>query len=207
MSLQSLRFALRVATTEEELRAACRVRAISYGHHVPELHDPFLEPDATDRNPNATVFVVTDKSTGEAIGTARICTNMSSPLQIESACKLPQHVHGHLAEITRLAILPGAESSVRLSLVKALYLFAVVRQVRWLVIGARAESLIRQYKRLGFLELLPTPVPLAYAGNFPHTILGFNVTTAERNWFEIKHPFYDFMVHTFHPDIDVLARV
>ena len=37
---------------------------------------------------------------------------------------------------------------------KASYLFCMANKVQWMVIGARNEALIRNYRRLGFIDVL-----------------------------------------------------
>jgi len=210
MSTQLLRFSLRVARSEADLRAACRVRAASYGHHLPHLRAAFGEPDELDWSPDTTVFVAIDKDTGEPVGTARLATNARQPLQIEHSAVLPEPLSDRmLAEVTRLSVVPGHDDPrVKLALMKATYLYCVARQVHWMVIGARSDGLIRQYRRLGFTDLLDegAMVPLAHAGNLPHRILGFDVTSAERNWHAAQHPFYEFMVRAYHPDIELFGE-
>ena len=209
MSMQLLRFNLRVARTEADLRAACRLRAASYGHHLPQMRDHLAEPDELDWHPDTAVLIACDKETGDAVGTARIATNARQPLQIERSLPLPAPLARRLlAEVTRLSVLPGHDDPrVKLALMKATYLYSMALQVQWMVIGARSDALVRQYRRLGFTDLLGTdqPVTLAHAGNLPHQVLGFDVTAAERNWHAAQHPFYDFMVRTHHPDIQLFA--
>jgi hypothetical protein len=210
MSMQQLRFSLRVARSEADLRAACRVRCAAYGRHLPNLRTPFSEPDDLDWSPDTAVFVAFDKSSGEAVGTARLSTNARQPLQIERSTELPDALDGRvLAEVTRLSVLPGhGDPRVKLALMKATYMYCLARQVHWMVIGARSEALIRQYHRLGFTDMLPEGqmVSLSYAGGLPHRVLGFDVTAAERNWHAARHPFYDFMVGTYHPDIELFSQ-
>lgn len=208
MTMASLDFTVRLVRGERELREVCAVRAHSYGHHVPELQAALLAPDATDRLPGTVVLVARDKATGRAIGTARIQRNHPQPLAIEASVALPQAVAGQTrAEITRLAIVPGADALVRPMLVKACYLYAVAAQIRWLVIGARSEALIRIYRGLGFADLLPGAgrVPLAHAGGLPHAVLAFDVVAAERTWHALQHNLYPFMVETWHPDLQLVA--
>jgi hypothetical protein len=78
-------------------------------------------------------------------------------------------------------------------------------QVQKMVIGARSSALIRGYRSIGFECLTATsgPVELAHAGGLPHHILAFDVTSAERVWYGISHPLYEWMVRTFHPSINV----
>ena len=210
MSMQLLRFTVRVARSEADLRAACQVRGASYGHHLPSLRTPFGEPEELDRSPDTTVFIAHAKHSGRPDGTARLSTNARQPLQIEGSTALPEPLTDRmLAEVTRLSVLPGHDDPrVKLGLMKATYLYCMARQVHWMVIGARSDGLIRQYRRLGFTDLLADGrmVPLAHAGNLPHRVLGFDVTAAERNWHAAEHPFYEFMVRAYHPDIELFSE-
>jgi hypothetical protein len=210
MSMQLLRFTLRVARSEADLRAACRVRQASYGHHLPALTGSFGEPDELDWHPDSAVFVAFDKDDDRAIGTVRLTTNARQPLAIEASVPLPARLaERSLAEVTRLSVLPGRDDPrVKLGLMKATYLYCMANQVHWMVIGARSEGLVRGYQRLGFTDLLAAgrSVPLAHAGHLPHRVLGFDVTAAERNWHAAQHPFYDFMVRTCHPDIQLFGQ-
>jgi hypothetical protein len=177
---------------------------------VPHLRAPFAEPDDLDWSPDTTVFLAVDKDSGAAVGTARLVTNARRPLQIEQSAVLPEPLSDRvLAEVTRLSVLPGHDDPrVKLGLMKATYLYCIARQVHWMVIGARSDGLIRQYRRLGFSDLLPDGrmVPLAHAGNLPHRLLGFDVTSAERNWHAAQHPFHEFMVRQYHPDIELFGE-
>ena len=200
-------FTTRIAASHPALCEASAVRAAAYGHHVPALGDALAQPDAVDLQAGTTVLVCHDRVSGLAVGTARIQCNHAFPLQIERSVAIPEALGDQtLAEITRLAIRPGADPLMRPMLVKACYLFAVASQVRWLVIGARSPALIRIYQGLGFADLLGVgrQVPLAHAGGLPHSVLAFNVVSAERTWHAAKHGLYSFMVETYHPDLQLL---
>jgi len=208
MATAVLGFSLQLATCAQDLRDAAAVRAQAYGHHVPTLREALAQPDATDSAPGTVVLVCRDKASGQAIGTARIQRNHPQPLQIEASTALPAPIAACArAEITRLAIVSGADPQVRALLVKACYLFAVASQIRWLVIGARSGALIRLYKGLGFEPLLADDAwaPLAHAGGLPHQVLAFDVVSAERTWHARGHGLYPFMVETWHPDLQLLA--
>ena len=209
MATASMGFTTGIARTRQALCDASAVRAEAYGHHVPEMGTALLQPDAIDLLPGTTVLVCRDKASGQVAGTARIQRNLQAPLQIERNVQVPEALAGQpLAEITRLAIRPGADNLMRPMLVKACYLFAVASQIRWLVIGARSPALIRIYRGLGFADLLGEgrQVPLAHAGGLPHSVLAFNVVTAERTWHAARHGLYGFMVETFHPDLQLVAE-
>lgn len=211
MATSELSFTVSIAQDLHTLRQACAVRALAYGHHLGDqgsMARALAEPDATDLASGTVVLVCRDKDTAQVIGTARIQRNHPNPLPIEGSVLLPAEIATHArAEITRLAIRPGADSLVRPMLVKACWMFAVAAQIRTLVIGARSASLVRIYKALGFADLLADEagvsrqVPLAHAGGLPHHVLTFDVVSAERHWHAARHPLYAFMVETWHPDL------
>jgi len=208
MHTQTLSFRVRVARTPQDLQAACRVRAESYGHHLPHLQATLMEPDLLDSDESTAVVLCVDKESGRAIGTARFQTNACGKLLIEHSISVPEAMRDDTrAEISRLSAVPGSDPLVKLSLMKASYLFCLARQVRWMVISARSEALIRQYQRLGFTDLFEDKrmVNLLHVGRLDHRILRFNVTAAEREWREPRHRLYEFIFDTSHPDVDLFT--
>ena len=209
MSTSKLSFTVRIARDGTELHEACALRAQAYDHHLPGLAQALAEPDAIDRSRGTVVLVCRDKASGALVGTARLQRCAGAPLPIEASLPLPAALAAlPRAEITRLAILAGANPLLRPMLVKACYLAAVASQIRLLVIGARSPGLVRIYRGLGFTDLLGggRQVPLAHAGGLPHSVLSFDVVAAERCWREGRHPLYGFMVETWHPDLQLLAE-
>lgn len=210
MTTAHLDFSVRIAAGRRDLADIAALRAEAYGHHLPALATAMAAPDAADNAPGATVLLCRDKASGRAIGSARIQRNHPQALAIESSVTLPGAMAClPRAEITRLAIAPGASPLVRPMLVKACWLAAVASQVRLLVIGARSPALVRLYRGLGFEALPGTtgPVALAHAGALPHHVLCFDVVGAERRWHASAHALYGFMVETWHPDLQLLAEV
>lgn len=209
MPTASLNFTVRLARRRADLLDACRVRAQAYGHHLPQMAQPLAAPDALDGQPGTAIVVCRDKRSGACTGTLRIQRNQHAPLLIEHSAILPRRfAEGSRAELTRLAVLPGADGATRLALMKASYLYALASQVRWLVIGARSEALIRIYRRLGFEDVWGPEdrVPLAHAGGLPHRILAFDVVAAERTWLAAGHGLYPFMIETFHPELQLFEE-
>lgn len=208
MTTAHLDFTLRIAQSDRDLADLAALRAEAYGHHLPGLAQAMAQPDAADTAPGTTLLLCRDKASGRAIGSARIQRNHPRPLPIETSLALPLALAAlPRAEITRLAIVPGANPLVRPVLVKACYLAAVASQIRLLVIGARSPALVRIYRGLGFADALDdaAPVPLAHAGNLHHHVLAFDVVGAERRWHSARHALYSFMVETWHPDLQLLA--
>ena len=206
MSSCTLGFALQPAASRDDLLEACAIRAQAYGHHLPEMAARLTEPDALDEAPGTTVFLCRDKASGRATGTMRVQTSHAGALMMERSVTLPGWLAAMpRAEITRLAVSVGADPLTKLCLMKASYLFCVAQHVQWMVIGARNEALIRNYRRLGFVDALGRDelVPLAHTGGLMHSILAFDVFAAERAWAAARHPLYDFMVQTVHDDLKV----
>jgi hypothetical protein len=205
----ALSFTLRLARRPGDLLDACRLRGEAYGHHLPRMLHPLTRPDALDGQPGTAIVICRDKATQRATGTLRIQRNLHAPLLLEGSVILPRrYADCPRAEITRLAVQPGADALTRLALMKACYLYCIASQVRWLVIGARSDALIRIYRRLGFEDVLGADdrVPLAHAGGLPHRILALDIVAAERTWLAAGHGLYPFMIETWHPDLQLFEE-
>jgi hypothetical protein len=161
-----------------------------------------------DVDENALSVLCVDKAKGAAVGTARFQTNASGKLLIEHSVSLPPCMQNDSrAEITRLSAVPGADPLVKVAMMKASYLFCVAAQVRWMVICARKDALIRQYRRLGFTNLLEdnSRIPMLHVGKLDHQVLKLNVTAVERSWREERNSLYEFFFDTVHPDIQLFS--
>lgn len=210
MTTSTLSFSIRPVANSIDLRRACEVRAEGYGHHVPAWRQSFIEPDALDRESGTLVLLCEDKRTGQPIGTARVQVSRHTPLLIERSVTLPPAMAGHgRAEITRLSTIQGADPLVKVSLCKAAFLYCVANQSRYMIIGARNEALVRQYRRAGFVDLHSGEdmVPLAHAGGVPHKVLVMDTYEAPREWQQKQMGLFTFFFETLHPDIEVLERV
>lgn len=194
-------FDVEIARTEAELHDACIVRRLAYGHHLgDEAVAGFSSTEALDREPGAAVLLCRDKVTGEAVGTVRINVGHEArALLIERHVDLPpQMATRPRAEVTRLAVLPGAPGAVKLCLMRAVYRHCLAQGIDWLVIAARNEALARTYRGLGFNDFLPRGemMPLPYAGNLPHHIFTMDVQVAEASWRASAHRLLSFMLET-----------
>ena len=205
MASQTLGFRVSLVQSAAALHAACSVRSAAYGHHLPQLKEPFLKPDEIDMMAGTAILLAVDKLSGTPLGTARIQTTARGrSLPIEGSVDLPPaYAKYGRAEITRLSAVAGADTLVKICLWKAAYLYCFSNQVKWLLIGARSNSLARQYQRLGATDIYPDGrmVPLAYAGGIPHRVLALDVMGVERHWFHASHGLFDFFFETVHEDI------
>ena len=207
-----LPFTLKMVRTEDQLARICQLRSQAYGRHLPHMAAALREPEAVDREPGVVSFMAEDKVSGLVVGTMRVHLNAHRPLPIESVLTLSDELRGHLlVEVCRLAIRPGYNNQlVRLALFKALYLYSYAHQAQYMVVAAR-RPLNEIYKALGFKPadggVDEHWIELPYAASVPHSMLKFDVVVAERTWYEMAHPLYQFMVRTFHPDIRVFSAV
>ncbi|MDE2592677.1 MAG: hypothetical protein KGL57_00455 [Burkholderiales bacterium] len=204
MTTHALSFAVHVATSESDLIDACQVREKAYGHHLGDAVASFSTVEAADRDPETVVLICRDKLTGEAIGTARIQSNAARPLMVERSVILPHHIAARSrAEVTRLAVLPGADAMAKLCLMKAIYQYCEAEGIDWLVICARSEPLARNYRRLGFKDFLAPGhmVPLAHAGHIPHLVFTMDIDGTRSEWQRDGHRLQSFMFETTHPDL------
>jgi len=205
MGHSELGFTLQLVSSPEDLLDACSVRAQAYGHHLPEMGHKLAEPDELDFAPGTAVFLCRSKADGRATGTMRIQSNASGPLLMESSLSLPTWLGDvSRAEITRLAVRVGADPLTRLSLWKACYQFCIANQLNWMVVGARNEALIRNYRRLGFIDVFGPDerMPLAHTGGMPHRIIALDTLSLQRRWGEARHPLYEYFFETQHADLE-----
>ncbi len=189
-------FDVRLAVTGQDFQDACTVRASAYGHHDPELVDRFGAPDALDTAEGTAVLICCDRATGRCVGTLRIQLSGFGPLVLESSLRLPDWLRNRpRAQISRLAVLPGTSTLVKLLLMKASYQYCLATQVRWMVIGARSAALIRNYRSLGFADVFEPGSwhALASGGGLPHQILTLDVEGAQAAWQATKNRLLGFM--------------
>jgi hypothetical protein len=199
-------FTVRLATTAEDFRDAVDVRRAGYGRHLPDLAATMVGPDPFDARPDVSVMIVKSKLDGEPLGTARIQLNTMGPLCVEQAVTMPSALQGkRLAEITRLCVVPGSAGMLaKLAIWKGVYFFLEAAQVQWTVAAGRTP-LDRQYLDISFEDLYPERglVPLGYAGNIPHRVMGLDHSTSYQRWKAESHRLFDFVFNTDHPDIEV----
>ncbi len=208
MHTTSQGFAVRLATSEKDFHDVCAVRAIAYGHHDAEMGPRFGDVEQMDRAEGTVVLVCRDRSTGQCVGTARIQVSGFGPLTLESSLSLPEWLTQRLrAQISRLAVVPGASNVVKLLLMKASYQYCLATQVRWMVIGARSAALIRNYRSLGFQDVFDPGSwhNLASGGGLPHQILALDIVGARAAWQATKNRLLGFMTETIHADVQVVA--
>ncbi len=197
-------FSVRLAQADQDLRDACAVRALAYGHHDPELGSGLGQIETLDRAPGTVVLLCRDLVSGVCQGTVRIQVSGFGPLALELSLRLPDWLQGRSrAQISRLAVAPGASTVVKLLLMKACYQYCLATQIRWMVIGARSAALIRNYRSLGFRDVFDADawIPLASGGGLAHQILTLDVAAAKEAWQATRNRLYGFMTESVHAQV------
>ncbi len=203
---ERLPFSIRLVRTEADLHKAISIRHAAYARHVPSLAESLRTPELTDAQDGVVVLLAESKLDGTPLGTMRIQTNQHRPLALEQSIDLPGWLRERpLAEATRLGVTgERVGSSVKTVLFKAFFLYCQQQGIEWMVIAGRSP-IDRQYERLLFSDVYPGQgyVPLRHAGNMPHRVMSFEVDTAEARWAAARHPLFDFIFRTRHPDIQL----
>jgi len=205
-----LPFVVRLVRTESHLQKAVAVRAQAFLRHAPRFGLRLSAPEDADRKKGNVVFLAESKLTGDPVGSIRIETNTNYRTELEKLIKLPNSLqNGTLAQVSRLGVSSSNEGSLaKHSLFKAIYLFALATQIDHLIVAARSP-VDKEFIRLGFREIFEEPILLSFPsqGEKLLKLFAFTVASAEREWLDREHPLYDFMIATYHPDIEIFSSV
>jgi hypothetical protein len=206
----NLPFIIRIVRTEEHLSKAVDVRAETYRKHHPELASQLSNAEAADRAPFSLVLLAEAKQDGAAIGTMRIETNVSSPLNVESLIPTSSGLNNKtLAFVTRLGIRKRDDSQlIKVALFKALHRYCLACQIDSMVVTAK-PPMDRQYVKLGFKDLYEPNklIPIPWSNGIATRLLALETFRAEQDWRATDHPLYKFMIEDFCPDIQIFASV
>jgi predicted GNAT family N-acyltransferase len=197
-------FTVKIVSTPEQLAKAVKLRHDAYAKHVPDMAAKLLNAEEADEHD--IVLLVESKFDGSALGTMRIRTNDTAPLQIEHVIDMPQAMQGRrLAGAARLAVKgAGGSFMVKDALFKAFYLICQQLEIDYMVISAR-KPLDRMYEKLDFQDIGEKGelIALPYADNIPHRVMVSEVKTFYSRWTQRNHPLCDFIWNTTHPDMRV----
>lgn len=203
-----LDFTVRLARTEDRILQAVKIREAGFDRHHP-WH--FIDKaDRRDRQFGSVVFVTLSKGSEEPLGSLRIETNRQRQLSIESEIKLPSKYHGlHCAHVSRLSTVPGGGGrQCRNALFKALYLYSVATEIRYLFVLA-LPPIERLYYRIGFQEVFKNGnrlLPQQYRDLNLH-LLSVQVDQLRLRLKSRSPELYQFIFLQRHPDIRIFESV
>ncbi|MEQ1816497.1 MAG: hypothetical protein ABL861_08570 [Nitrosomonas sp.] len=210
--IENLPFTVRIVKSSEDLQKVAELRQKAYARHIPEFAQQLTIPEPADTDPNTFVLLVESKNNedsrgGVALGTMRVHINRYSPLPLEKSIQLPEHLQNlTLAEAVRFGIADGVDGQqARDALFEAFYLVCNVLKVDKMVICARFP-VHKLYLGLHFEDVFPTGefIKMTHIGNVPHRLFMLQVNQIEQIWYAEKHPLYDFIFSTYHPDLELL---
>ncbi len=161
--------------------------------------------EAEDYHSDVLLLIAERKLDGRPIGTMRLQPNFNLPLRVEGEMTLPDSYRGRrLIEAGRLGVESGITGrTVMVSLVKAAYEICHASSVDFAIVAGR-RSMAEIFRSMLFDDLLTEgPIPISYAKNVPHWILGMPICDADRRWRTHGHALYSFMARTEHPDIQI----
>lgn len=205
IAVQRLPFAISVVHSEDALLKAVSIRHSAYARHVPAFADKLRAPEPHDFENNSMILLAESRLDGTPVGTIRVQSNRYRCLGVEHSVELPARLRGRpMAEATRLGVAEGgAGRVVKAALIKALYLHCLEAGIEWVIAGAR-PGLDRQYESLLMEDLFPGQfIALHHSNDIPHRIMALDVMGARAKWGAARHPLFDFMCRTKHPDIDL----
>jgi hypothetical protein len=192
--------------SRRQLHEVAKLRAATYGKHLPDLAASLSEPEPADYSRGCEVFVARSKLDNGLLGTLRTHANVYNPLPLQASIELPERFRGtRMVETTRLCVKGGlAASTVRNALFKAMHRYCLDQNVDWMVVAAR-RHVDRIHDSLLFEDVKEAGVyyPMSHAGGVPHRVLSFSPGGAEQLWRNNQHPLYDFIFETHHPDLDL----
>lgn len=152
---QSLPFSIYPIRSVELMADVLRLRQAAYSRHdyKSELKNVMPLPDQQDLCGYSCTLAAVAKEDGRLLGTVRMTSNVDGPVPLPQGLEDAECLKGAYAYIDRFAVVQGAYSPlVPPALIKAMWLWALGRDARWLVALARAP-LARRYKRWGGLTL------------------------------------------------------
>lgn len=206
MTEERLPFTVKLVRNKSDLNNAVHIRHAAYARHLPEFAKSLEIPETADSEDGVVVLLAESKLDGSPLGTMRIQTNQFKPLCLEQSVNLPDWLkQKSLAEATRLAVTDGKGGRlITTVLFKAFFLYCQQNDIEWMVVTGRAP-VDRMYDRLLFSDVFPGLgyIPFSHVGNLPHRVMSFNVEMAKEKWAAAKHPLFDFVFQTNHPDLDV----
>ncbi|PIL38290.1 hypothetical protein [Massilia psychrophila] len=204
--VEHLPFTISIAQSSTELTQAVAIRHGAYARHVPGFAETLQVAESLDSDDGVIVLLASSKLDGSPLGTMRIQTNCFKPLELEDSLALPKWLATQrLAEAARLGVTQEKMGRlVKSMLFKAYFQYCQLDSIDWMVITARSP-VDRQYDRLLFDDVYPGMgyVPVHHVDNMPHRVMKFEIATAQERWIKAKHPMYDFIINTIHPDIDL----
>ena len=159
--------------------------------------------EAEDFRSDVLVLIAERKFDRQPIGTLRLEPNFKGPLRIEGERMLPERFRNQrLVETSRLGVENGSTGTmVMVALVKAAFEICRACEVDHTISVGR-RSMAEVFHSLCF-DALEGPVQLSYSKTTPFWIFSASVREWEARLQARRHPHFEFIARTTHPDIAI----
>lgn len=209
-AIQQLPFTIAPASSPSVFSQVLQLRHVAYGKHdyVNEFKSRLLEPDKIDQDGHSTTLAAVEKLTGRVLGTVRLVCNMDGPCDLPEGLPYDECLAGVYAYMDRYAILASPVTlQVSAAFTKAVWLWALGRDARWLVALARAP-LARRYRRQGGLTVRGSPEGIVMSSLHaePYYLVAAKLGEALQRMRDANPTFVKDFVQMSHPDIRVFGQ-
>lgn len=205
-----LPFRVRIARTEDAYERALSVRNSAFERHRPSKLKSLLSLETDDLAKGAILLIAESKVSGEPIGALRVSSNRFEPLAIWDGLIAPKEFdQSPSLLISRLTVKSGSVGRLaRNTLCKAMYLYAVSTQVKFIFVQA-VPPRDRLFRPMGFSPVFDDDPLIKMGANkdVEMRILFAKVFEFESNWRDRKHPLYSFVFDKYHQDIELFQSV
>jgi hypothetical protein len=203
-------YSIRIARTALQLQTAVEVRYQAYSEKLQALASKVKQPGPLDYEHEPVVLLAESRLTGEAVGTLRLNTGPGI-LGMLDDIDLPDNILGErVAFVSRMAVVGTVHERqlVRNLMQKACFQLCIAKQLNRMLLLA-VEPRERLFYRCGFSDVFEDGKARhpAFLEHFPVKALYADTYGMERHWKEQKHPLYDFLFRTFHPEIEVFSSL
>jgi hypothetical protein len=203
-------FSIRIVRTPDQLQSAVDVRYEAYSEKLQALASKVRQPGPLDFSHDPIVLLAENRLTEKPVGTLRINTGPNI-LDMLDDIHLPDNIaNERVAFVSRMAVTGSVHERqlVRNLLQKAVFQLCIAKQLTRILLLA-VEPRERLFYRCGFSDVFADgkarhPV---FLDRFPVKALYADTYGMERLWKEEKHPLYDFLFRTFHPEIEVFSSL
>jgi hypothetical protein len=203
-------YTIRIVRKPDQLQSAIDVRYQAYSEKLQALASKVRQPGPLDFEHGPVVLLAENRLTGEPVGTLRLNTGPSF-LDLLRDMALPANiVKERTAFVSRMAVTGPVQERqlVRNLMQKAVFQLCIAKQLNRILLLA-VEPRERLFYRCGFSDVFPDGESRhpAFLDGFPIKALYADTYSMERLWRGEKHPLYEFLFRTFHPEIEVFSSL
>lgn len=203
-------YTVRIVRKPDQLQLAVEVRYQAYSEKLQALAAKVRQPGPLDFSHGPVVLLAENRLTGEAVGTLRLNTGASFLSLLEDIKLPPNIVKERTAFVSRMAVTGTVQERqlVRNLMQKAVFQLCIAKQLNRILLLA-VEPRERLFYRCGFSDVFEDGGSRhpAFLDGFPVKALFADTYSMERVWRGEKHPLYDFLFRTFHPEIEVFSSL